>query len=669
MDLKTLGLTSAKTNQLNSKGIYTVEDLLNYLPRDYRDCSHLTGILDETQRSVVYLEVLNVRTTVGKAKGTDTIIVTCRECETKVKVRVLFFNQHWRMNTLYGYIGKGVLASGKITRDEYKPNEYTLCMPDTFDIDVAGAMRIYPIYKKVPKMSAEYLEDKIKSALETLLAYQDNCPSDIIKRENVVPLKQAYSFLHNPQSIEEIEKGKERILFNDLLYFALNNEWCKRNSSAGSQYNIKSLALTNKIRDNLSYELTVDQKAAVDQMIADGKTGRRINALVQGDVGCGKTITAFLVMAAFVSSGYQAALMAPTQVLARQHYEDLKAVFDPIGVNVIFLSGDRMTKKARAEVLKKIEDGSAQIVVGTHALISDSVKYKKLALTITDEEHKFGVAQRAALTEKAANGVHNITMSATPIPRSLAQVVYGDSVQLYTIKTMPKGRKPVQTAYTRNRESIYKFILRQKAEGHQVYVVCPMIDQNTDVEHAKSIEETSKEYMGALLPHGVRIKTLTGRNTKEETVDIIDRFKSGETDVLIATTVIEVGVNVPNATAMIITSANRFGLSQMHQLRGRVGRSSFQSYCVLEADEKTERIEIMCSTSDGFEIAQEDLKLRGAGDFLGTKQSGDNKYMSLMLAYPDKYQRAKQIAQELLDRGVDCCKLTKQIASEREEEE
>ena len=298
--------------------------------------------------------------------------------------------------------------------------------------------------------------------------------------------------------------------------------------------------------------------------------------------------------------------------------------------------------------------------------------YKDLALTIVDEEHRFGVKQRAAIIEKAAKGVHSITMSATPIPRSLAQVVYGDEIQLHTIKTMPSGRKPVKTRVFKKQLGNMKFILKEVQAGHQAYVVCPMIETNEKAPELKSVEVVSKEYKDFLEPYGVRIATLTGKTTAEETEETINKFKNSEIDVLIATTVIEVGVNVPNATVMVITNAERFGLSSLHQLRGRVGRSDLQSYCILQSEDETEkglaRLQVMCDTTDGFKIAEADLQQRGAGDLLGTQQSGDNKYVSLMIANPERYQDALTAAKELIRRGKDCCPMMEQIMEERMQE-
>ena len=501
-------------------------------------------------------------------------------------------------------------------------------------------------------------------------ALGETLPPDMVADEKLLLMREALYSVHFPQSMAQIEKAHDRLLLDDMVYFAMSNEYAARSSSIGSPFNIKTLGTIKEITENLPYQLTKDQKDTVNSMIQKVREGKRLNALVQGDVGCGKTIVAILMMAVLAENGYQAVLMAPTQVLAKQHYADLCAILEPVGFHIAYL-GSNMKVKEKKAVLASIASGEANIIVGTHSVIGKSVEYKNLGITVTDEEHKFGVAQRAALVEKAAAGVHSITMSATPIPRTLAQVIYGSAIDLYTIQTMPAGRKPVVTGIATDKERIMRFVLSQKRKGHQCYVVSPMIDSSEDMAGVLSVEEVSREYEKWLKPYGVRIATLTGRDSKETTEETIQKFKDGAIDVLIATTVIEVGVNVPNATAMIITNAERFGLSSLHQLRGRVGRSSLQSYCVLQSNDQSEkamqRLGAMVRTTNGFEIAEEDLKIRGAGDFLGTRQSGENKYMALMLAYPDKYKYALTLAKRILDDRKKCPLLTKVLAEQEDE--
>ena len=675
MDLKSIGVTTQKKNQFAARGINSLEDLAAYLPKKYKDFTHLTGVRPADEVSCVILRVERVQAYYRK---TPMLMAFCTlACDAnglpvpeQVHVHVQWFNQTWMHNRLVSCVNRDVYCAGKMVWNEEYRN-YTITSPEVFDPNIGDSMKMMPVYRKVPGMSNDYLTGKIKQALSIPASTAETLPGDIVKRYAQLSRREALTLLHLPGSEDDVVKGQRRILFDDLLYFALHNEWAQRNSAKGSPFNIKTLKSYQAICESLPFTLTDDQKAAIDAMIQHIRSGLRLNALLQGDVGCGKSIVAFILMATMADSGFQSVLMAPTQVLARQHYDDLQKLMAPLGYRVAYLGGSEMKAAEKKAQLADIKSGAVNIIVGTHAVLGSKVEYRNLALVIADEEHRFGVAQRSALIEKAQTGVHSITMSATPIPRSLAQVIYGDAIQLYTIRTMPSGRKPVMTGISKGRERIYSFIIKQASKGLQTYVVCPMIDKNDDLDGVKSVEEIAAEYTGALASHGIRIETLTGRDTKERTEDVIARFRGGEVDVLIATTVIEVGVNVPTASTIVITNAERFGLSTLHQLRGRVGRSSWQSYCVLESDVQTDtgrqRLEVMCNTTDGFKIAEEDLKIRGAGDFLGTQQSGDNKYMSLMLAYPDEYKQARTIAAELLDRGIDCCPMVTRVANEREE--
>lgn len=651
--LSAIGVTPQKEAQFRDKGIYSAEDLLRFLPRKYKDFTRETGILPEEQVSCITVRF--ERLTSG-TKTVPRVTAVCTDEKTGKTILVTWFNQPYMRRKLAPYLGRNVYLAGKMHYDAHY-NNYTVVTPELFEPNTAAAKRVYPVYSKIKGMSTEYLVDKIMFAIDTAGATAETLPFGMPKTLGLLPLRDALYQLHFPKSMNQVNEAQKRILFDDLLYFALENEWSERNAAIGSPFALKSLRLMKTMADSLPYTLTPDQHDAVDEMVKHVRSGRRLCSLVQGDVGCGKTIVAFLMMAGFAESGYQTAMMAPTQVLAKQHYEGLRELVEPLGYTVEYL-GSEIKRAERKCILERIASGEAKFIVGTSSILGKDVTYKNLALTVVDEEHKFGVAQRAAITEKAAAGVHSITMSATPIPRSLAQVVYGDSMQLHGIHTMPNGRKPIITGIAKSRERVYRFLRALKRNGAQAYVVCPMIDQNDDMEGVKSVEEISAEYRAALTEDGIRIETLTGRNTSEETEAIISAFKAGQIDVLISTTVIEVGINVPNASAIIITNAERFGLSSLHQLRGRVGRSSAQAYCVLETEDQTvdgaQRIRALCETTDGFKIAEADLKIRGAGDFLGTRQSGDNKYISLMLAYPDTYNRARVVAKDLLDAKDRC---------------
>lgn len=665
MKLSAIGITPQKEKQFNGKGIFSVEDMVRYLPRKYNDFSRETGILPEDQISCLIVTVNKVCT---YNNGKPLMIVFC-ETEDGKRIFVKWFHQNYLAAKYEEFVGHKVYLCAKLEYSAEYDN-YSATSPEMFEPRISIGKRIIPVYSKIPGMSMDYLSAKMEAAVSMPEALGETLPPDMVADEKLLLMREALYSVHFPQSMAQIEKAHDRLLLDDMVYFAMSNEYAARSSSIGSPFNIKTLGTIKEITENLPYQLTKDQKDTVNSMIQKVREGKRLNALVQGDVGCGKTIVAILMMAVLAENGYQAVLMAPTQVLAKQHYADLCAILEPVGFHIAYL-GSNMKVKEKKAVLASIASGEANIIVGTHSVIGKSVEYKNLGITVTDEEHKFGVAQRAALVEKAAAGVHSITMSATPIPGRWRRSFMAPQSTSTPSRRCQQGGKPVVTGIATDEERIMRFVLSQKRKGHQCYVVSPMIDSSEDMAGVLSVEEVSREYEKWLKPYGVRIATLTGRDSKETTEETIQKFKDGAIDVLIATTVIEVGVNVPNATAMIITNAERFGLSSLHQLRGRVGRSSLQSYCVLQSNDQSEkamqRLGAMVRTTNGFEIAEEDLKIRGAGDFLGTRQSGENKYMALMLAYPDKYKYALTLAKRILDDRKKCPLLTKVLAEQEDE--
>lgn len=653
MKLDQLGVTPQKEAQFRKKGILSVEDLVQYLPFRYNDFTQLTGILPDDQISCLIVNVDRVSWNSGR---TENVVAFCTVEGTGERITIWWFNQSYIYSKINGFKGLKAFVAGKVKYNQ-QYNSYSISAALVFE-QVSKGRQIQPVYSKIPGMADEYLRDKIRRAFDMSGLIKETAPPELIAKHNLLSRRETLYHLHFPSTMEQVQRAQDRLIFDELLYFALQNERNTREFAAESVFPIKNCELIQKIQGGLPFSLTEDQSNAVVNMLSDVKAGQRLNALVQGDVGCGKSIVAFLMMAGFVGSGFQAAIMAPTQVLAQQHWEDLKTLVEPLGYTVAYLSTERKQSELKKEKAR-IADGTAQFIVGTSSVIGQDVEYKNLALAIVDEEHRFGVAQRDGLSEKASAGVHTITMSATPIPRSLAQVMYGNTVQLHTIHSMPAGRKPVLTGIQPDRARIYRFIAAQVLKyHHQAYVVCPMIDANDDMAGVKSVEEISQEYREALEPLGIKIATLTGRDKKTYTEETIQGFKRGTIDVLISTSVIEVGVNVPNATAMVITNAERFGLSSLHQLRGRVGRSDLQSYCVLESGNLTEkghkRLDAMCQTTDGFKIAEADLAIRGAGDILGTRQSGENRYMTLMLAFPERYREAQEDARDILDKKTSC---------------
>lgn len=665
MKLESIGVTPAKEAQFAKRGIYSVEDLLQYLPRGYKDFSRETGLQPDEDCSCFLFRLLNVKKSVGPR--VSYVRATGFELRTHANVSITWFNQNYLADRFLPYINCDFYVAGKVA---YNPtyNNYTVNSPDFFEPVRQGVNRIYPVYGKVPGMSNEYLTGKINVAFSISAATAEKIPYEIVSRCGYLSEREALYHLHNPINQEQIAEGQRRIVFDNLLYFAIHNEWALNTAAAESAFCITPGEIVQKIKDGLPYHLTEDQEKTVSGILDSAASGKRVNALVQGDVGCGKTIVALLIMAAAAASGYQSVLMAPTQVLARQHFEEVSAMMAAYGLKTVYL-GAEMKAKERNKVKKMIRDGEANIIIGTHSVISESVEYHNLGLTVADEEHKFGVAQRTALVKKAAAGVHSITMSATPIPRTLAQVVYGSGIQLYTIRSMPAGRKPVMTGIATTKEKLYRFIVNEAKKGHQTYIVCPLIDTSDALDGVRSVEEVYKECCDILGPQGIQTAMLTGKNSKAETEDIIDRFRKNEYSVLVSTTVVEVGVNIPTATTMVVSNAERFGLASLHQLRGRVGRSALQAYCVLVEGKQTEkgrlRLDTMCRTTDGFQIAEADLSIRGAGDFLGTRQSGENKYITLVMGYPEVYDTARGIARELLA-AADPCALVEQVRQEKE---
>lgn len=658
-DLSALGIPRGHLNKLAERNIRTVEDMLSLLPRRYNDCSKLTGLLPEDRLSCICLRVEGV-TSYPKGPGRRSNLVTLKGkvVPTGERLNLHWFNQIWMYQKAAALLQREVITAGYASYDpEY--NNYTIQNPLLFTANREQGMRIYPVYPKIPGISNDWRDKTMEMVTGSEAALREVLPEDVVRQNGLVSMAEAYRFLHHPQTMQEVERGRERILFNDLLSFSLRNEYASRACSVTSPFVIRSLKLYDELLENLPYDLTPDQDTAVEQLIQLGESGKRINALLQGEVGSGKTLVAQLAAACFAGSGYQVAVLAPTRILAKQHYEDFSRMFEPYGIHVVYL--DSSLRKKEAEALREeILFGKAKIIIGTHSLFGSGVEYCDLALVVTDEEHRFGVCQRSALVEKAAEGVHVLSMSATPIPRTLASVMYGEQLQLLNIATMPAGRKPILTGKARSREAIYKYLKKEIAAGHQAYVVCPMIEKNDMLDGVKSVDEVFEEYSAAL--PDLRMEKLTGRTDKEKADDIIGRFKEGQVDILIATTVVEVGVNVPNATVIVISNAERFGLSGLHQLRGRVGRGVSQGVCVLECGNLTEaaqqRMDVMCRTNSGFEIAEEDLRLRGPGELLGTQQSGYNRDLGLALAYPALYARTREVAAELLDRGTDCCSMT-----------
>lgn len=645
MELKALGINTTKINQFHKKGIHTVEDLAKFFPRKYYDFRNIVPI-----NRVKDGDVCAVVGIIKEVKSSSKYI--------KVKIRD---NSGWFMWVVWfmpsksqGYHkrilqpGKEFIFCGKV-QINYQYKSIQMLSPLYFGEEIEKYKRIIPVYSKIQGMSDDFLLKSINSAL-ALVDKHDYLEPIMLNKFDLVKTSVALRYIHQPNTMEEIEIAKRRFIFDDLFIFCMQLLQSQELINNTSKYVMPKLRAIKDFLRSLPFELTDGQNAVLRQVCQKMRSGKRVNALVQGDVGCGKTIVAIILMLIACENGLQSALMCPTNVLAEQHYKDLLDKTKNTPYKVALLSGDLKVKEKR-EILKGLESGDIDIVVGTHAVIQKDVKFKNLGLTVVDEEHRFGVVQRNQLKEKAKEGVHNITMSATPIPRTLALTIYGDNIDVLNITSLPKGRHPVKTILVRNELKAYEAMYRQIKEGRQCYVVCPLIeDSDSDtMENVDSVETTYKKMVDYFKKYPeVKISMITGKMKSDKVAKELDKFTKNEIQIMISTTIIEVGVNVPNATVIMIKNAERFGLSQLHQLRGRVGRGAHQSYCVLLSNNKDNpKLQAMCKTTDGFKIAEEDLKLRGSGDFIGTKQSGSNKYVMLMLANPVLFEKIKEEVKEI----------------------
>ena len=656
MDLRGLGVTAVQRKKFAEKGIFSVEDLTRYLPNKYYDFTQETGILPSYEISCITVTVNKIQLYNKEESKKDLVIAFCSYGSERVNIH--WFHQPYLVQKYDYAVGHQVYVAGRLT---YSPdyNNYSITSPLFFEPHVEQGHRIYPAYPKIHGMADDYLLRTMQTAINLPDMQREIVPPKLADEYALLPYSAMLQYLHDPLTVDQIAAGRRRMLFNDLLYFALRQQILNKEIPSRTSIAFTDTSIIDKIKESLPFKLTEDQLSAVTGLADELGSFSVARALIQGDVGCGKTIIAIMLLGLAAANGYQSVLMAPTRVLARQHFEDVYELLSPFGINVWYLGGKDQKASERKKVLAGIKDGSIQVIVGTQSVLSEKVEYKNLGLCIVDEEHRFGVTQRESLAKRSKEGVHLITMSATPIPRSLALTLYGESVSIYTIKTMPSGRKKTVTGLATSRAKIYKFIEKAARAGHQSYVVCPMIDQNETMEGVKSVSEVYNEYRLAL-PESVRIERLTGRTAKDKTEEILTDFSEGKIDVLISTSIVEVGINNPNATLMVVSNAERFGLAQLHQLRGRVGRSNkgLQSYCVLESSDESyealERLNAMVEMSSGFDIAAADLQIRGGGDFLGTKQSGSNKYLALVLCYPEDYDAAKRLADEIVTNGYRC---------------
>ena len=615
--LKGVGPTKAK--QLAQLNILTLRDLICHFPRGYEDRTKLVTIdkLQVDQPACFKAMVMNTPRTSHIRKGLD--ITKVQVADHTARLTLTFFNQKFTTEQLQ--YGKEYIFYGAVSGDFIG---YNMTSPvfEPLDAPPVTTRRILPIYPLTAGLSNAALLKAIRQALSICDPPEEILPLALRQKYGILGADRAYYAIHEPTTMEEAEMAKKRLVFEEFFIFSAGLALMR---AARSQVKVTPYANCDltPFYKQLPFRLTGAQTRAIDEIQRDLQRGTPMNRLIQGDVGSGKTMVAAAAAFLCIQNGHQAALMAPTEILAEQHSASLGRLFSPLGIRTVLLTGS-MTVKEKRLAREAIENGQADLIIGTHALLSDTTQFSDLSLVIADEQHRFGVAQRSALSAKGSDP-HLLVMSATPIPRTLALLMYGD-LEVSIINELPPGRESVDTFLVGEsmRARVNAFIRKQAAEGHQCYVVCPAVEEAEEL-NIKAAETWAQTLQQTVFPD-LRVALLHGQMKGSEKDAVMSAFARGEADVLVATTVIEVGMDVPNATLMVIEDADRFGLSQLHQLRGRVGRGKAKSFCILTSHNKNEqtlaRLKALCKTTDGFKIAEEDLALRGPGDFFGSRQSG-----------------------------------------------
>lgn len=616
------GVGPTRVNLLNRLGIYSLEDLITYYPREHEDRSITTKIANVIDGQEVLIEAVCVsRVNEIRTKRRNMTIYKLIVRDDTASMIITWYNQSYlksrfKLGETYTFFGKVSIRNGNFEM-----------MSPTYDEQgrKKNTGKIIPLYPLTYQLSQNTIRQIIENGLKIIdHSLEESLPEYLINEYKLLNINDATYQIHFPENFEEFEKARKRLVFEELLsmqlaLLSLKNQYTKKEEGIAFDKNVKMSQVINQ----LPFRLTKAQLRVLEEIDEDMEQDKPMNRLLQGDVGSGKTIVSIIAAYKAVKSGYQMTIMAPTAILATQHMEEYSKVLEPFGIKCeLLVSG--ITKKKKEEILKQLQNGEIDVLIGTHAILEDDVIFKNLGLVITDEQHRFGVRQRKTIFAKGKNP-DVLVMTATPIPRTLALILYGD-LDISIIDELPPNRKKIDTfAVTKAMEErVHNFVKKQVDEGRQAYIVCPLVEENEEL-NLKSVTELAKKYQNEIFKD-YQVAYLHGKMRPKEKDEIMDQFKEGKIDILISTTVIEVGVNVPNASIMVIENAERFGLAQLHQLRGRVGRGEYQSYCILKYQGNSEvirqRMKVMQETNDGFIISEKDLELRGSGEFFGTKQHG-----------------------------------------------
>ncbi len=614
------GVGEVKANLLNKMGIYTIKDLIEYFPRNYEDRTKIKYVREFTSgESTLFVAKICSNITVRKIRKNLAIYTAVAVDDEGERVKLTWFNQMYLKNRLivghkYLFFGTPVYDFGTFSVENSQI--YNLS-------DISKIQGIYPIYSLTKGITQNYMFKLLSENYTDNIKFKEIYSEEFKKKYNLCDINFAFRNVHFPKNYDNINIARNRLIFDELFLLQIALMTVKNQVALTPNTNTYEDLDDNDFLKLLPFELTGAQKKVLAEIKEDLGSNKVMNRLIQGDVGCGKTMVAAIAMFLAVKNGYQAAIMAPTTILANQHYNELKPYFEKLGYTVEILTSNN-TKAQKRKIVDRLKMGMIDILVGTHSIIEDDVEFKNLSLVITDEQHRFGVKQRMKLSSKA-EVVDTLVMTATPIPRTLAIMLYGD-LDLSIIDELPPGRKPVKTLVVNDsyETRLNDFVRKNVKEGKQVYVVCPLVEESED-GNLKSAEEIYESYKNETFKD-LNVGLIHGKMKQSLKDEIMLQFKENKINILVSTTVIEVGISVSNATIMIIENADRFGLAALHQLRGRVGRGSDKSYCILKTNNRSqtckERLSIMEKSNDGFKIAEKDLELRGPGDFFGIRQSG-----------------------------------------------